>query len=66
MYCSPKKVNCTGSLYESNPEKYSTYTNHSVTLQAGEYCNITVDATQGIARVIFENYYPVDALGIME
>lgn len=29
-------------------------------------CNITIDATQGLGRVIFESYYPSDALGVKE
>lgn len=57
---------CTGP-YESQTDKYAIYDNRTmIKLNHGEMCEITVDATQGIARVIFEEYYPSDALGIWE
>lgn len=63
--CNPKEVSCSG--YYSSPDKYGTYDNRtSVMLQSGEFCKLDIDATNGLARVIFEGYWPVDGLGIVE
>lgn len=64
-YCAPVKANCTGFVSDSS--KFNVYTNlTSQTLAAGAYCELTIDATKGLARVIFDGYYPLDGLGIME
>ena len=59
---------CDGQLnteclnFVSDPEKYGQYFNETQYLSEGEYCTITVDATNGVARVAFTD---VDSLGVL-
>ena len=46
----------------SEKEKYGQYFNETQYLSEGEYCTITVDATNGVARVAFTD---VDSLGVL-
>jgi hypothetical protein len=63
--CNPKQVSCSG--FYSSVDKYGTYDNRtSIMLQSGEYCTLNIDSTNGLARVIFESYWPSDGLGIVE
>jgi hypothetical protein len=65
-YCNPTPANCTAT-YVASPDTYQSYSNKTgIQLKGGEMCNITIDATQGLGRVIFESYFPSDALGVWE
>ena len=48
--------------FVSDPEKYGQYFNETQYLSEGEYCTISVDATNGVARVAFTD---VDSLGVL-
>ena len=50
-HCSPTKLVCPN--FVSDTSKYGTYENTTWSLQAGGACDITVNAKNGIARVIF-------------
>ena len=50
--CSPNSIQCPG--FNSTTASYGTYTNQTWTLAQGAGCNITVDASQALARVIFD------------
>ena len=49
--------------FVSSSVAYGQYTNTTQALASGEICDITVDATQAVARVIFDN---TNNLGIKE
>lgn len=51
--CNAQAVACID--FESSPDKATQYFNRTWTLPAESYCVIKVDATQEIARVIFDN-----------
>ena len=51
--CNPETINCPE--FTSSSKKYQTYENYTWNLAAGGVCNVTIDATDGVARVIFEN-----------
>lgn len=51
--CGPVNVTCHEE-FVSGQDKYGQYFNKTFTLYEGEYCNITVDASLGVARVIFD------------
>ena len=51
--CEPEEVSCPS--FESSEEKYQKYKNTTWSIAAGSKCNVVVDATQGIARVIFSS-----------
>ena len=57
--CTPDEVECPE--FVSTPEQYQKYTNTTWSLAAGSKCTIKVDATAGVARVIFDSS---DYLGI--
>ena len=50
--CNPNSIACPG--FNSTTAEYGTYTNQTVTLAQGAGCNITIDATQALARVVFD------------
>ena len=50
--CNPDEITCPS--YISDPTKYGTYTNSTWSLAAGGKCNVKIDATKGLARVIFD------------
>ena len=50
--CSPNSIACPG--FNSTTAEYGKYTNQTVTLAQGAGCNITIDATQALARVVFD------------
>ena len=50
--CKPNSIPCPG--FNSTTAAYGTYTNQTVTLAQGAGCNITIDATQALARVVFD------------
>ena len=52
-YCSPDEISCPS--YTSNPAKYQVYENKTWSLSQGGKCTVRIDASQGVARVIFEN-----------
>ena len=52
-YCQPDVISCPE--YVSTPEKYQIYDNKTWSLSQGGMCYIKIDATEGVARVIFEN-----------
>ena len=60
-YCQPDTISCPG--YESTPEKFGQYSNSTWSLASGGKCKIKIDATAGVARVIFDN---TSFLGIEE
>ena len=51
--CDPDEINCPE--FVSSPELFQTYQNYSWNLAAGGKCTVTVDATEGVARVSFLN-----------
>jgi len=51
--CQPEVVSCPG--FVSSPEKYQKYENQTWSIAAGSKCTVSVDATAGIARVIFSS-----------
>ena len=51
-FCEPENITCPE--YKSNPEKFGQYTNTTWSLAAGGMCIIKVDASEGVARVIFD------------
>ena len=51
-YCEPEDIACPE--YVSDPEKYQTYSNNTWSLAQGGKCTIKIDATQGVARVVFD------------
>ena len=51
--CNPEEVTCPE--FESSPEKYQRYYNDTWSLAAGSKCVVRVDASNGVARVIFDN-----------
>ena len=58
-FCNPEEISCP--TYQSLPEKYGTYENQTWSLAAGGQCVVELDATAGVARVIFDE---VSYLGI--
>ena len=52
-YCQPDEISCPE--YVSTEEKYQIYDNKTWSLSQGSMCNIKIDATDGVARVIFKN-----------
>ena len=53
-YCEPDEIDCPGPFI-SSPEKYARYENNTWSLPSGAKCTVKLDATNGIARVIFDN-----------
>ena len=51
--CEPEEVTCPS--FESSPSEYQKYTNTTWSMAAGSKCEVKVDATGGIARVIFSS-----------
>lgn len=51
--CNPETITCPPP-FESSELKYGTYENMTWTLTEGSACDVIVDATQGVARVIFD------------
>ena len=51
--CNPEIVTCL-EPYVSTPDKYGSYQNTTWTLPQGASCDIIVDASQGVGRVIFD------------
>ena len=52
--CEPEEISCPS--YASNPDKYGLYENITWSLPEAGMCTITIDATEGVARLIFEDY----------
>lgn len=59
-FCEPNQASCPE--FVSSTEKFQLNTTQTQTLQKGEFCRISIDATQAIARVIFED--ESESLGI--
>jgi hypothetical protein len=51
--CSPEEVSCPS--FTSSPELYQKYENTTWSMAAGSKCTVSVDATAGVARVIFSS-----------
>jgi len=51
--CEPETQDCP--KFESSPEKYQKYENQTWSLGANARCTVNIDATGGIARVIFSS-----------
>ena len=51
--CEPDEITCPE--FVSAPEKYGQYFNNTWSLASGGQCEVKIDATAGIARVIFDN-----------
>ena len=49
--CEPNEVDCPS--FVSSPEKYQRYENKTWSMAQGSKCVVRVDASEGIARVIF-------------
>ena len=50
--CDPETITCPE--FKSDPEQYGQYTNTTWSLAAGAMCDVNIDATNGVARVIFD------------
>lgn len=59
--CSPTTATCPE--FYSSANAYGVYTNTTQALASGEQCSIYVDATEAVARIIFDN---TNNLGIVE
>ena len=59
--CGPRETTCPEFISSANA--YGVYTNTTQALASGEVCSIFVDATQAVARIIFDN---TNNLGIEE
>ena len=51
-FCEPETITCP--TYKSTPEEYGVYTNTTWSLAAGGMCSVKIDASEGVARVIFD------------
>ena len=51
--CKPEEVTCPD--FTSSPEVYQKYDNKTWSMAAGSKCNVRIDATNGVARVIFSS-----------
>ena len=51
-YCHAEDIACPE--YTSSPEKYQTHSNNTWSLAQGGKCLVKIDATEGIARVVFD------------
>ena len=51
--CDPEDVSCPS--FVSSTEKYQRYENKTWSMAQGSKCVVSVDATEGIARVIFSS-----------
>lgn len=60
--CNPSDTSCPE--YVSDPEKYQTYSNNTWSLSSGGKCTIKIDATKGVARVVFDYGVTNSQLGI--
>ena len=61
--CKPEVQICPG--FVSDPSLAEEYRNITWTLKEGQVCNIEIDATEYLARVIFDNtsYLGVEGVG---
>ena len=59
-YCNAEKIECEN--FVSSTEKYQLYENTTKQFERGQYCTFTVDASEGVARVILTQ--DDDLLGI--
>ena len=59
--CNPTSVTCPS--YSSTEASYGVYTNTTQTLAANTDCTVSVDATLGVARVLFDD---ATNLGVVE
>ena len=50
--CEPEEVTCPS--FVSTPDKYQKYENTTWSIAAGSKCTVQIDATSGVARVIFK------------
>lgn len=51
-YCQPEDLTCPE--FVSDPEKFGQYFNQTWSLAAGGMCPVKIDASNGVARVIFD------------
>ena len=51
--CTPEETECPS--FTSTPELYQKYENTTWSMAAGSKCTVSVDATAGVARVIFSS-----------
>ena len=49
--CEPEDITCPD--FVSSPEQYQQYKNTTWSMAEGSKCNVRLDATEGVARVIF-------------
>jgi len=59
-YCEPNEALCPE--FKSSTEKFQLNTTSEQTLKKGEFCTVKIDATEALARVVFED--DSDSLGI--
>lgn len=53
MSCEPILTTCHS--FVSTPQARGQFINHTETLASGEYCEIEVDSTQFVSRVVFDD-----------
>ena len=51
--CEAEDIGCPG--FESDIDKYGNYYNQTWALSAGSMCAVKIDASAGLARVVFDN-----------
>ena len=52
-FCAPMEVECPE--FVSSPELFQSYQNKTWSMAAGSKCIVRIDATEGVARVIFSS-----------
>ena len=61
-FCGAEDISCPE--FESDPEKYNTYSNNTWSLAQGGKCIVKIDATRGVARVVFDDGVNNSQLGL--
>ena len=51
-YCKPEDISCPE--FVSDPDKFGKYSNNTWSLAQGGKCIVKLDATAGVARVVFD------------
>ena len=61
-FCEPEDISCPE--FETDPDKYGTYLNNTWSLAQGGKCTVKIDATKGVARVVFDDDVSNSQLGL--
>ena len=61
-FCEPEDIACPE--FVTDPEKYQTYSNNTWSLAQGGKCTVKINATNGVARVVFDYGVTNSQLGL--